>query len=246
MPNDVNQGLARPYAPPANVIAVLQRVRRMNMPAKIGREFLLGAGITDNIVPRVSSALVFLGLVDTDYAPTDKLRALASCTEDEYKQLLEQTIRTAYASDFQNINPSVDAQQTIIDTFQRYTPKSQHTRQVMLFLGLCREAGIEVVDSPRERRMQQGGKVNRTRKQPHTPVASDIGSTRRQAGGVTSPEIGGLLFGVTEDDIAALPADEFNEVWAALGKVALARATSKRMTSQAADAWGDTPTESEG
>ena len=34
----------------------------------------------------------------------------------------------------------------------------------------------------------------------------------------------GLLFGVTVDDIAALPDAEFKSVWEALGKVARARA----------------------
>ena len=245
MTTNTNQGLARPYAPPANVVAVLQRVRRMNMPAKIGKDFLVGAGISQNVVPRVSSALEFLGVVDTDDVPTDALSALASCPDDEYKQLLEQTIRTAYASDFENVNPSVDSQQTIIDTFQRYTPKSQHMRQVMLFLGLCREAGMVVVDSPRERRMQKDSAVNRIRKQPQTSSASASGSRGGQSGGRVPPQVGGLLFGVTEDDIAALPPEEFEEVWAALGKVALARATAKRSQSHVANTENDTPTESE-
>ena len=46
---------------------------------------------------------------------------------------------------------------------------------------------------------------------------------------------GGLLFGVTEDDIAALPPDEFQEVWTALGKVALARAKSNRQQVESAN-----------
>jgi len=36
----------------------------------------------------------------------------------------------------------------------------------------------------------------------------------------------GLLFGVTVDDIAALPDEDFQTVWEALGKVARARARS--------------------
>jgi hypothetical protein len=34
----------------------------------------------------------------------------------------------------------------------------------------------------------------------------------------------GLLFGFTDDDVSKLSDQEFNEVWAALGKVARARA----------------------
>ena len=223
----IEDELFRPYAPPANVVAVLQRVRRMNMPVKISREFLIGASISTNIVPRVSGALRFLGLVDTEDRPTDALRVLASSTEDEYQQLLEQMIRTAYATDFQNINPATDPQQKIIDTFQRYTPKSQHSRQVMLLLGLCREAGMEVFDLPRERQMQQRGRTKRTQRhpQPRRTDAREILERRTREESNLPPS--GLLFGVTEDDIAALPTEEFDEVWKALGKVALARATAR-------------------
>ena len=41
----------------------------------------------------------------------------------------------------------------------------------------------------------------------------------------------GLLFGVTEDDVAALDESEFSEVWMALGKVARARAKAKAIAS---------------
>jgi hypothetical protein len=36
------------------------------------------------------------------------------------------------------------------------------------------------------------------------------------------------VFGVTVEDIAALSEEDFDEVWSALGKVARARANSKR------------------
>jgi len=227
MTTKTDQDLFRPYAPPANVVATLQRVRRMNMPPKVGKEFLLGAGITSNTVTRVLAALKFLELVDDEDRPTDSLRALASCPDEEYKQLLELTIRTAYASDFVNIDPTVDSQQKIIDTFQRYTPKSQHSRQVMLLLGLCREAGMTVVDSPRERPMQQHSKTNRTRSQSRADDSRTHGTASRPRE-VVPPQSAGLLFGVTEEDIAALDDKEFDEVWSALGKVARARTRAAR------------------
>ena len=234
--------LFRPYAPPANVIVVLQRVRRMNMPPKISREFLIGANISGNIVPRVSAALRFLGLLDDEETPTDTLRALASGTEDEYRQLLEQTMRTAYAKDFQNVDVSSDPQQKIIDTFQRYTPKSQHGRQVMLLLGLCREAGMQVLDSPRERSMQQKGRTKRIQRQPQLDTGRT--SVRRTDQEAPTSHVSGLLFGVTEDDIAVLPQDEFDEVWTALGKVAKARAEAKRQQVAQREEANDTEEES--
>ena len=52
----------------------------------------------------------------------------------------------------------------------------------------------------------------------------------------------GLLFGVTEGDIAALAEDEFAEVWTALGKVARARA---RKSQQPASQISESTDESE-
>ena len=148
--------LFRPYAPPANMQAFLQRIRRMNMPQRVTREILKGIGISENIVPRVLSTLRFLQLITDNDEPTDVLRGLAGSTEDEYRQLLERTIRSAYADDFQTIDPSKDPQEVIMNAFQKYTPRSQHSRQVMLFLGLCREAGLATVGrSPKARDEEQ-------------------------------------------------------------------------------------------
>jgi hypothetical protein len=38
----------------------------------------------------------------------------------------------------------------------------------------------------------------------------------------------GVLFGVTEEDVATLSEDDFNAVWSALGKVARARSLAKQ------------------
>jgi hypothetical protein len=38
-----------------------------------------------------------------------------------------------------------------------------------------------------------------------------------------------MLFGITESDIGALDEEEFGEVWAALGKVARARARAREV-----------------
>ena len=107
------------------------------MPAKITREFLVGAGISESVLARVYSTIRFLNLIDPDDSPTDTLRELASGTAQDYHRLLEQAIRIAYADDLQNINPATDSQLQIKNVFQKYTLKSQHDRQVALLLGLC-------------------------------------------------------------------------------------------------------------
>ena len=222
--------LFRPYAPPANMQAFLQRIRRMNMPPKVTREILKGIGISENIVPRVLSTLRFLQLISDSDEPTDVLRGLAGSTEDEYRQLLERTIRSAYSDDFQTIDPSKDPQEVIMNAFQKYTPRSQHSRQVMLFLGLCREAGLATVDVPRRREMRSRTTGRRTTRsataqnQPQqaeaarTPIANGA-TLRREA----LPEPTQFL-GLSLEDAAYMREDDFWDVWNALGTVFLRRA----------------------
>ncbi len=223
--------LFRPYAPPANMQAFLHRIRRMNMPPRVTREILRGIGISENIVPRVLSTLRFLGLVTDGDEPTDILRGLAGSTEDEYRQLLERTVRTAYADDFEIIDPGRDPQEVIMNAFQKYTPRSQHSRQVMLFLGLCREAGLATVDVPRRREMrsrtQQGRRAART--SPVQRPSQDSEAVSAQAGGSavdrreTLPEPTQFL-SLSLEDAAFMREDDFWDVWNALGTVFLRRA----------------------
>src|SRR6266536_4395065 len=144
----------RPYAPPSNVIAVLKRARSRNLRDRIDGDFMRWAGIPDRSHNRVAVALRFLGLIDEGRRSTVTLRALAAAREDEYRDLLSARIRDAYREDFDRVDPAEDTHATIVDAFKPYEPRSQTDRMVMLFLGLCREAGIPVTEAPRERRMK--------------------------------------------------------------------------------------------
>src|SRR6266568_1160025 len=220
----------RPYAATANVVAVLTRARKRNLPPKIDTDFYRLDNIPDVVFGRVREALTFLGLIDAEDRPTELLRALASASEDEYHELMADAIRSAYADDFARIDPAEDTQAQIMAAFHRYEPRSQTQRQVMLFLGLCRHAGILVKDQPRERKMQP-----RPKAQSGASSAPERGERYLLAQTAADRVFGyprpGLLFGVTEEDIAALDEADFKEVWTALGKVALARARSRRGSS---------------
>jgi hypothetical protein len=205
----------RPYAATANVLAVLERVRNRNMPARINADFLRIAGIGEAVVGRVTEALLFLGLIEVDGSPTEDLHAMAGAPDPAYRELLAERVRGAYASDLATINPGEDSQQQIVEAFRRYEPKSQIPRMVMLLLGLCREAGIAVRDAPRERGMQGAPRrpvrgptppVLRARRKPRVEVRADGGGPR--------------ILDVTEADLGKLSQEEFDEVWGALGKVA--------------------------
>ena len=222
-----SESLFRPYAPPANVLACLHRLRRMNMPPVITRDLLKSIGISENIAPRVFATLRFLDLVTDSSEPTDVLRGLAGSTEDEYHQLLEKTVRRAYAEEFERIDPGVDTQERVMNAFQRYTPRSQHNRQVMLFLGLCREAWIPTLDVPRRRGMmgRPGSAVGR----PAQPRVSQAVRISSGTPAVLLPQAEAQMpeapiLGITLLDASHMPEEDFWEVWNSLGILFLRRA----------------------
>lgn len=216
------------------------------MPPGITRDLLKTIGISENIIPRLFATLRFLGLITDRDEPTDTLRGLAGSTEDEYRQLLEKTIRRAYADDFERIDPSTDTQERVMNAFQRYTPRSQHSRQVMLFLGLCREAGIPTVDVPRRRGMR-GKSQSQTSTGRAVPSLS-LQNNNAIVGRTTQAQRDGQhattqFLGITLEDAAHLPEDDFWEVWNSVGTLFLRRAQRVYMTSLQDDA--DTTNETE-
>lgn len=159
----------RPYAATANVAAVLQRVRRRNLPETIDDEFYRVVDVPDVVFGRVRQALRFLDMVGEDDRPTDRLRSLARSSDEEFQDHLAAAVREAYRNDFERIDPAQDTQAQIVSAFRRYQPRSQTSRMVMLFLGLCRTAGIPVLDAPRERSMRGASTTKSLRKEKPKP-----------------------------------------------------------------------------
>jgi Family of unknown function (DUF5343) len=221
----VHESKRRPYPAPSNVIAVLSRARSRNLPELIDNDFLRLAEVPDVVFGRVKEGLRFLGLTTDADRPTDLLRSIAAAPEEEYRQLLSGAIRDAYKDDFVRVNPSEETQARITDAFRIYEPRSQSARMVMFFLAMCREAGIPVLDAPRARSMRTSNGQARPQRTPKT-----YRRTVHEVAGPAFPaprDSHGLLFGVTEDDIASLDEADFTEVWTALGKVARARARAR-------------------
>jgi len=219
----------RPYAPPANVLAVLERFRSRNLPETVNADFLQASGVPKGTVSRTMQALEFLELIDEAGAPTDKLKALVRSNEEEYRNLLEQVVRNAYREDFLRIDPSQNLQPAILNAFHRYEPASQQKRMITLFLQLCHEAGITVLDTPRQRRMQRAGPSRAMPKRPKkvkAQTADTADLAQRLLGGQHTPS-GTTVFGVTDEDLLRLSEEDFKEVWAALGKITRALAQAK-------------------
>jgi hypothetical protein len=145
----------RPYGPPANVSAVLQRLRTRNLPERVDAEYLRDAGVSEGTISRTLFGLRFLDLITEEGAPTQPLRSIHTSTDEEYRSNLAGLIRDAYSEVFDVVDPAQDSQDRILNVFRRYTPASQRARMVIFFLGMCREAGIPTLDVPRQRSMAE-------------------------------------------------------------------------------------------
>jgi Family of unknown function (DUF5343) len=154
--------LARPYANPGNVMDVLRRYRRLNLPTTaLSANDLSVAGVPAGALGRTFGALQFLGLIDADKEITDSWRTLSAADDEEFKEHLGSIVRNAYADIFTRVQPETDSQSTVLQAFQRYEPKSQISRMATLFLALCRESGIPTLDTPKQRptRVQTTGRA---------------------------------------------------------------------------------------
>lgn len=131
-----------PYAPVQNVLAVLERVRDRGLPETITAETLGAIGVPQGNRARTLVALRFLGLTDAENRRTALMERIARAGQDEYRSLLGEVLREAYAPIFLLVDPSEDDEIRITDAFRQYEPAAQRQKMVTLFLGLCVEAQI--------------------------------------------------------------------------------------------------------
>lgn len=143
--------LSCPYAPAANVIGVIRRYRSLNLPNSLDTADVRTAGVPDGMIHRTVFALRFLSLLDDSNQPTGAWRSLCSTGDEEYPSTLLALVRTAYADVFRRIDPETDGMDRVKSAFQAYDPKSQIDRMVVLFLALCKEAGVAVAEAPKRR-----------------------------------------------------------------------------------------------
>jgi hypothetical protein len=237
-----------PYTSPSTIIHIVERFRERGLQTPFDADVLIRAGVSEGLAQRTMHSLRQLDLIDDQGNPSDALDSLRLAPGGEYKDRFAEVIRAAYAPIFQYVDPENDPLERIRDAFRPYSPVGQQGRMVTLFLGLAEYAGI-VPPRPKLAPTQVGSTSGRPRrgprpKQDSTPaVNGKVANQHRrdvlQPGGHALTPMSDVMFGVTDADIAKLTDDEFNEVWAALGKVARAR-------SREAKAGSDVGTRDEG
>ena len=126
-----------------------------------------------------------------------------------------------------------------MNAFEKYLPRSQHGRQVTLFLGLCREAGIPALDLPRRRSMQNNIGLD-TR---HSPLTSNQNKLRVTSSARHSEKYHDLIeikehidsesskqiLGITLEDAAHLTQEEFREIWNAMDTLIISRPKRRKI-----------------
>src|SRR5439155_5885572 len=94
-------------------------------------------------------------------------------TSTEYPQVLAEILRAAYAPVFAVADPARDGEIAINDAFRHYEPRAQRPRMVIVFRGLCQEAGLIEGGPPtarsRARRESSEGTPATARRTP-TPI----------------------------------------------------------------------------
>ncbi len=146
-------GKLAPYAPLATVVGLIRRRRERGLPEVLNAEKLPQLSVPESTVNRTLQALRFLNLVDEEGRQTPVFSRLALAKENEYPSILAEIIRAAYHDIFAIIgNPNDTNDIEINDAFRAYQPESQRNRMIILFRGLCQEAGLLAGGPPETRK----------------------------------------------------------------------------------------------
>src|SRR5258707_4923436 len=183
-----------PYAPLANVVGLIRRRRDKGMPEVLNAERLAQMGITEGNISRNLQALRFLNLIDEEGRQTASFNRLALAKENEYPGVLAEIIKGAYHDVFtiiDDLNEATDVE--LNDAFRFYQPQSQRNRMIILFRGLCQEAGL-ISGGPPE-----------TRKRARTAIHSKPSPSILNGARKTQPKSEYSVHPVTYQDPFAVP-----------------------------------------
>ena len=176
-----------PYAPPSNVVGVVNRFRDRGLTEPVTKSTLEQVGVSAGNAPRTLAALRFLGLVDEEGYTTDTFKRLRQATTPEYPAALAEVLRNAYKPIFNIVDPAEDELFQIEDAFRGFEPAGQRQRMVTLFLGLCSEARLvpedkspKVQSSPTRRQRSTGQRTAPRKKTKSESLADEEPPPRRE------------------------------------------------------------------
>ena len=222
-----------PYTSANALITVLDAYRDKGLGVPITAETLVRAGVQESISKRTFLSMVELELIDPEGRPTPIFEAFRQTRGDqEYRSRLQEWLRDVYGDVLQYGDPSEDVLDRIQEAFRGYEPDGQRRAMAALFIGLWRYAGLPIVanESGQGSSGSHSSVQRPRRQQARPPKLRKAAEVKKEATEfMTQPSV---LFGITNEDIGSLTEDEFQEVWAALGKVARARARHRPAESE--------------
>jgi hypothetical protein len=133
-----------PYPAPGVFIPLLERNRERGLPNPLTSEHLQRLGVSDSLVPRTLQAFKTLDLIEEDGRHCAILERLRRAPEAEYKPLMAEWLKAAYAHALDVIDPATADEVAIRDAFRHYNPISMQQRMVSLFIALFETAGVRV------------------------------------------------------------------------------------------------------
>src|SRR5438270_237366 len=203
-----------PYGPPATILQVIHHFEHREVPETLTDTQLGQIGVKASVLGIVKQALVFLNLIRDDGTTTDNFRALRFASDEERVRLFREIVTSSYADIIAIHDPETATRSQLFNAFRPYSPASQQDRMITLFLTLCQEAGMKIGQAPRQSATQTGSRSSTVRKTPiREPRVNGI--LQGQLNNPPPVNRSGFIFGVTEEDIAALTEGEFDEVWTA-------------------------------
>jgi hypothetical protein len=131
-----------PYAPAKPVLDIIQRFRERGLPDVLSRQELHRLGAAEGNSDRIQKTFQFLDLIDQSGKRTLLFDRLGKASTTEYESVLAEVVRAGYAPILAIVDPKVDTDIAINDAFRHYEPAGQRKQMVVLFLALCREAGL--------------------------------------------------------------------------------------------------------
>ncbi len=138
----IRSGSQGAYAPPANVLQVLEAYRSRSLQRPLTETVLVRAGVPETVAKRTINSMVVLELIDEAGNPTNMMEGLRLAPSGEYQARLKEMVEGAYADILSFANPATDPPDRILDAFRGVEPRGQMRRMVTLFLGLAEAAGM--------------------------------------------------------------------------------------------------------
>ena len=161
-----------PYASVNSVLKVIQQYRDQGLSEPLTQTGLEQIGLPPSMASFTLRSLVFLGLMDEGGNITADFTRIRRASTDEYPSVLGEILRKAYLQVFAVSNPAVHDATKIVDAFRPFEPAKQRNKMVVLFMGLCEEAGIVPVGTAKRRKTTTN--TSRSRRPAATPEPPSV------------------------------------------------------------------------